>query len=124
MPPALVVIDCVPDAALGGTEADKAKVPFVTPLFAAVLWSVTTVPVPPHEAGKLYENTGAPNEMCVLKTHAIANANAARSKKNGRRCLLIRTTRKCLALRTLARRSKSQIPQLVPHCPQLIQCPL
>lgn len=73
MPPAVVVIDCVPTAAPGGTAADNARVPWVVPLLPAVLWSVTVVPVPFHEAGKLYSNTGV---VCACAPD-VASASTA-----------------------------------------------
>src|SRR6478609_4841405 len=96
IPPAFKVIDCVPPAAPGGTFAESANVAFVTPLCPAALWSVTTVPVPFHEAGKLYEKTGAPTETCEPTKHISAKANGTRRKKNRRRGILIRTAHKVL----------------------------
>src|SRR3954465_1549860 len=94
MPPPVVLIDCVPPAAPGGTLAERASVPFVTPLCPAALWSVTAVPVPFHEAGKLYEKTGAPRETCEPTKHMSAKASGARRKKNRRKGMLIRTAHK------------------------------
>jgi len=77
MPPALVLIDCVPAAAPGGTNADDAGVPLVKPLLPAELRSVTVVPVPFHEAGKLYSKTGT-----LACAPEAASAKTARAERN------------------------------------------
>ena len=52
MPPTVVLTDwpVPPDGTAGAND----RVPSKVPLLPAVLWSVIVVPVPFHEAGKLY----------------------------------------------------------------------
>src|SRR5579864_1301556 len=85
MPPTAVARESVPAAAPGGRTVVERDGCFATvdetiPLFPAELRSVTGVPVPPQEAGKLYCNTGvtaARDESAVL----IANANAVTTRR-------------------------------------------
>jgi hypothetical protein len=84
-PPAVVLSDWVPPGAPGGTAASNDRVPSKPPLWPAALWSVIVVPVPFHDAGKSYSNTGVVRAC----TSEAASPNTAATADMGMNVFII-----------------------------------